>query len=71
MINDTPLLKPRRYLSEQQAADYIGLSQKTLQRMRVSGNGMPFIKAGARVLYDLTDLDTFMETRKFQSTSGY
>ncbi|MCB1551950.1 MAG: helix-turn-helix domain-containing protein [Alphaproteobacteria bacterium] len=61
----------KRYLSEKQTADYIGLSVKTLQRMRVSGNGMPFIKAGARVLYDINDLNAYMSARKVQSTSAY
>lgn len=60
-----------RYVNEKEAAQYIGLSVKTLQRMRVQGNGIPFIKAGARILYDMSDLDTFMQDRKIQSTSTY
>lgn len=61
----------KRYLSEKQTAEYIGLSVKTLQRMRAHGTGMPFVKAGSRVLYDIADLDTYMNARKVQSTSAY
>ncbi|MDD3020591.1 MAG: helix-turn-helix domain-containing protein [Alphaproteobacteria bacterium] len=70
-LEQYPTQDQKRYLSEKQTADYIGLSVKTLQRMRVSGNGMPFIKAGARVLYDIDDLNAYMTSRKVQSTSAY
>ncbi len=60
-----------RYFSEKQAAEYIGLSHKTLQRLRTNGDGMAFIKAGARILYDRADLDKNMSDRKVQSTSAY
>ena len=61
----------RRFLNERAAATYIGLSAKTLQRMRSAGDGIPFIKAGARVLYDMNDLAAFMAARKVSSTSAY
>lgn len=70
-IEHSPAQDQKRYLSEKQTAEYIGLSVKTLQRMRANGNGMPFIKAGARVLYDINDLDHYMNARKVQSTSAY
>ncbi len=62
--------KTRRFLNEHQAANYIGLSTKTLQRLRLNGRGMPYVKAGARVLYDLNDLNQFMEDKKVLSTSS-
>jgi len=61
----------RRYFSERQAADYLGLSDKTLQRKRCAGDGPQFIKCGGRILYDIQDCDAYMESHKVQSTSEY
>lgn len=60
-----------RFLSEEQAAKHVNLSTKTLQRYRTTGKGPLFIKVGARILYDLSDLDAFMESHKVSSTSAY
>lgn len=52
------------------AAEYLGLSVSTLAKMRLRGDGPLYMKAGPRVvLYDLTDLDAWLETRKRRSTS--
>jgi predicted DNA-binding transcriptional regulator AlpA len=59
----------QRYLSEKQTAEYLGLSVKTIQRHRGTGLGPAYIKAGGRVLYDLHDLDNWMQRHKIQSTS--
>ncbi|MCD8566597.1 MAG: helix-turn-helix domain-containing protein [Alphaproteobacteria bacterium] len=64
----TPEQKSRRYMDEKQTAFYTGLSQKTLQRYRVAGKGPAWIKAGARVLYDIADIDIWLESRKVQNT---
>ncbi len=61
----------RRYMSETQAAEYLGLSDKTLQRYRGNGKGPPYIKCGGRVLYDVLDCDLWMCGQKVQSTSAY
>ena len=37
-----------RYLNTVQAAAWIGLSPKTLQRMRVTGEGPPYVKWGTQ-----------------------
>jgi len=41
------------------AADYLGLSQKTLAMMRCQGTGPEFIKRG-RIFYFKEDLDTWL-----------
>ena len=38
-----------RYLDTSQAARYLGISPKTLMRMRVTGDGPRYAKAGRRV----------------------
>ena len=61
----------QKYLDEKATADFIKLSTKTLQRLRGTGQGPAYIKAGARVLYDVEDITSWLEARKVQSTSAY
>lgn len=60
-------------LTNKEAASYLRLSYRTLERLRVQGTGPRFMKAGsgakARVLYDVTDLQEWLT--KFASTSEY
>ena len=47
-----------RILGEREAALRLNLGCRTLQEMRLRGNGPPFIRLGARrVGYDVRDLD--------------
>ena len=43
----------RNYLSTREAAHYLGLSARTLNRYRVSGDGPVFHRFGGRVRYPL------------------
>lgn len=51
------------------AASYVGLSVSTLAKLRISGEGPCFIKLGRAVVYDIDDLDAWVEARKRRSTS--
>lgn len=53
-------------LREKDAADYVGLAVKTLQRRRWAGQPPSYIKSGARVLYDVADLDRFLTAGKVE-----
>jgi len=57
------------YLSRTEASEYLGFSERTLDRLRVSGGGPRFWKGGSRVMYDQRDLDGWVEERKQNSTS--
>ena len=57
-----------RYLNTVQAAAWLGLSPRTLQRMRVTGDGPPYVKWRRRVIYDRADLDDWVAQRKRRST---
>ncbi len=58
-------------LSEQDAADYTDLSQRTLQRYRVEGGGPTFTRLGARRIgYMKADLDAWLNARKFPSRAA-
>lgn len=61
----------RKYFSENQTAEYLGISKKTLQRHRAMGSGPVFAKCGGRILYDVTDCDAWVSAQKFASTSQY
>lgn len=58
-------------LNTHEAAAYVGLSYSTLTKLRLTGGGPPFIKLGARVVYRISDLDAWLESRKQTSTSEY
>jgi hypothetical protein len=47
---------PTRYFNNVDAAAYIGLSPRTLEKYRVTGGGPIFRKLGRRVLYVADDL---------------
>ena len=59
----------RRLLTTKQAAAYCGLSPRTLERYRVTGEGPRFIKLGRRVLYDPDELDRWIRSGMRRSTS--
>jgi len=57
------------YLDTREAAAHLGLSTRTLDRYRVSGDGPVFLKFGGRVRYLREDLDAWVWTRRRKSTS--
>ena len=58
----------RNYLSTCEAADYLGLSPRTLRRYRVTGEGPVFHRFGGRVRYGREDLDAWAAARRRMST---
>ena len=58
----------RRYLNGEDAAAYLGLSGNTLARMRVEGGGPRYSKVRRRVIYDVDDLDVWVEKHKRRFT---
>jgi excisionase family DNA binding protein len=60
----TPIL-----LNTKEAADALGLSERTLERWRVTGGGPRYVKVGRAVRYLLADLIEWVEERRRQSTS--
>ena len=59
----------RNYLSTREAACYLGLSVRTLNRYRVSGDGPVFHRFGGRaVRYRRDDLDDWAAARRRVST---
>ena len=59
----------RELLDAKGAAAYLRLASQTLAKMRLSGMGPPYYKVGRRVLYDRTDLDRWLDSKRRFSTS--
>lgn len=57
------------FLATPQAAFYLGLSFRTLEKMRLMGHGPRFRKHGRYVRYHIADLDDWSEGRRQSSTS--
>jgi hypothetical protein len=45
------------------------LSASTLNKLRVFGGGPKYLKLGRTVVYDVTDLDAWLATKRRASTS--
>lgn len=58
-----------RRMRTRAAAEYVGSSKSTLEKLRLTGGGPPFIKLGRTVVYDSRDLDEWLAARKRLSTS--
>jgi excisionase family DNA binding protein len=62
-------LKRRRKLRTPEAAEYVGIASSTLEKLRVTGGGAPYIRIGRVVLYDPDDLDAWLAAHRRKSTS--
>jgi len=58
-----------RLLTQREAATLLRLSQRTLERLRVTGAGPRYVKAGRLVRYRETDLENWIASRVVASTS--
>ena len=58
-----------RYLTNNEAAEFLRLSPRTLEKQRVIGGGPRFRKFGRRVMYAVVDLETWADARSFEMTS--
>ncbi|MDE0715719.1 MAG: helix-turn-helix domain-containing protein [Gammaproteobacteria bacterium] len=57
------------YLSTTGAATFLGLSPRTLDRYRVTGEGPAFFRFGGRIRYRREDLEDWAGARRMSSTS--
>ncbi len=58
-----------RYLSNEEAAVFLHLSPRTLEKQRVMGGGPKFRKFGRRVVYAVEDLESWANARSCDTTS--
>lgn len=57
------------FLTNDEAAAFLRLSPRTLEKQRVLGGGPRFRKFGARVLYAVSDLRAWADGRAYGMTS--
>ena len=60
---------PPRYLRTPEAALYLGLSGRTLEKHRTYGTGPAYRKLGGRVVYAVDDLEAWAARGAVTSTS--
>jgi hypothetical protein len=64
------MVPPERvFLNNDEAAQFLNLSPRTLEKQRVIGGGPRFRKFGRRVLYAVIDLEVWANERACESTS--
>jgi len=59
----------RVFLDVKQAAELIGLSKSSLDKMRLTGRGPVYLRIGARVVYRRRDIDTWLDQYAQSSTA--
>jgi predicted DNA-binding transcriptional regulator AlpA len=62
-------LIPQRKLNVREAAAFLALSKRTLEKYRSIGCGPAYLKLGSKVVYDIRDLETWVSSRRRTSTS--
>src|SRR3989344_6087131 len=62
--------QPVRYLTNDEAAVFLRLSPRTLEKQRVIGGGPRFRKFGRRVRSSVANLETGGDTRSFDASSA-
>ncbi|QKR98272.1 helix-turn-helix domain-containing protein [Sphingomonas sp. CL5.1] len=63
------IIKDTRYLRTKEAAYYVGLSSRTLEKHRIYGTGPAYRKVGGRVIYTIEDLRAWADRGACASTS--
>jgi excisionase family DNA binding protein len=59
-----------RLLTQSETAKLLRLSERTLERLRVSGGGPAFVKLGRSVRYREVEVERWVEGRVVSSTSA-
>lgn len=52
------------------AAEYLGISASTLDKMRHEGRGPRYLKLGGRVFYQVEDLDSYIQRSLVETTDS-
>jgi predicted DNA-binding transcriptional regulator AlpA len=58
-----------KVITTKTAARFVGLSESTLAKLRLNGNGPIYCKLGRRVVYRIVDLEEWLQSRTARHTS--
>ncbi len=59
-----PVKPPRNFITEREVASMLGISTKTLQKHRHEHRGLPYLKFGRAVRYDLQDVEDWIAGKR-------
>ena len=62
-------MRHRVLLKTGQAAHLLGIAEQTLHQWRIASKGPKYFKFGNRVLYDLADIEAWLEAHKIDPES--
>lgn len=68
-MSTAALARAVHYLTNDEAALFLKLSPRTLEKQRVRGDGPKFYKFGRRVVYSIEDLEKWAHERVCSSTA--
>lgn len=68
-MTDARVQLPPRLLRTEEAARWLGLSGRTLEKHRCTGTGPSYRKLGGRVVYMLSDLQAWVDDGERHSTA--
>ncbi|WP_311030982.1 helix-turn-helix transcriptional regulator [Mesorhizobium koreense] len=68
-MHATTAALPPRYLRTKEAAHFLSLSARTLEKHRTYGTGPAYRKLGGRVVYAIEDLQAWVQRGAMTSTS--
>ncbi len=58
-----------RYFRTRETAHFLGMSPRTLEKLRGIGGGLPYFKRGRLCLYTVADVSAWVEAGRRTSTS--
>ena len=71
MAAESPSMTGDRFLTQAEVANMLGISTRVLERQRVSGGGIFFVKIGRCVRYRQSDIHAWIEQNRHPHTSHY
>ena len=63
--------EPPPHASHARSRNLHRVSKSTLEKLRVTGGGSPYIRVGRVVLYDPNELDCWLALHRHRSTADY
>lgn len=64
-------IEAESYFPERELHERYGIPARTAQRWRVTGDGPPWVRIGARrIMYRKRDVEAWLEARTFQSRAA-
>jgi predicted DNA-binding transcriptional regulator AlpA len=69
--NSTELLAQRRQIPSEEAAEFLGVSLRKMEKMRREGDGPKFVRLSSKLVrYRICDLIEFQERHMQENNSG-